>query len=104
MIHDETGLLGIAGAAADKVRAGELMHVFCEHFATLATVPVSCAAPPHNTALFHRRTVPKGAAPCHGYLRPEVLTRGRRCDRCLGNADQVTTFVAGLDKILPRAV
>lgn len=41
MIHDETGLLGIAGAAADKARAGQLMHVFCEHFATLATVPVS---------------------------------------------------------------
>ncbi|CAN0307163.1 unnamed protein product, partial [Ectocarpus sp. 4 AP-2014] len=40
MIHDETGLLGIAGAAADKLRAGQLMHVFCEHFATLATVPV----------------------------------------------------------------
>lgn len=32
MIHDETGLLGIAGAAADKVRAGKLLHVFCEHF------------------------------------------------------------------------
>ncbi|CBJ31604.1 Mitochondrial Processing Peptidase alpha subunit [Ectocarpus siliculosus] len=41
MIHDETGLLGIAGAAADKLRAGQLMHVFCEHFATLATVPVT---------------------------------------------------------------
>lgn len=44
MIHDETGLLGIAGAAADKARAGQLMHVFCEHFATLATVLVSVGA------------------------------------------------------------
>lgn len=42
MIHDETGLLGIAGAAADKVRAGELMHVFCEHFVHLTRVPVRC--------------------------------------------------------------
>eukprot|EP00904_Undaria_pinnatifida_P000971 jgi/Undpi1/10875/HiC_scaffold_3.g01401.m1 len=41
MIHDETGLLGIAGAAVDKARAGQLMHVFCEHFAMLATVPVT---------------------------------------------------------------
>ncbi|CAM9486741.1 unnamed protein product [Hapterophycus canaliculatus] len=41
MIHDETGLLAIAGAVADKARAGQLMHVFCEHFATLATVPVT---------------------------------------------------------------
>ncbi|CAM9090153.1 unnamed protein product [Ascophyllum nodosum] len=41
MIHDETGMLGIAGAAADKARAGQLMHVFCEHFATLAAVPVT---------------------------------------------------------------
>lgn len=40
MIQDEKGLLGISGAAADKSRAGQLMHVFCEHFATLATVPV----------------------------------------------------------------
>lgn len=42
MIHDETGLLGIAGAAADKVKAGELMHVFCEHFVNLTRVPVRC--------------------------------------------------------------
>ncbi|CAM9328061.1 unnamed protein product [Discosporangium mesarthrocarpum] len=40
-IHDETGLLGIAGAAADKNKASQLMHVFCEHFAKLATQPVT---------------------------------------------------------------
>lgn len=41
MIQDETGLLGISGATMEKNRAGTLMHVFCQHFATLATVPVS---------------------------------------------------------------
>lgn len=40
MIHEDNGLLGIAGAAADKTRAGHLMNIFCEHFAILATVPV----------------------------------------------------------------
>lgn len=40
MIQDETGLLGISGAVLERGRAGQLMHVFCQHFATLATVPV----------------------------------------------------------------
>lgn len=44
MIQDEAGLLGISGAAADKARAGQLMNIFCEHFAMLATVPVRYCA------------------------------------------------------------
>lgn len=40
MIHEESGLIGIAGAAADKARAAQLLNIFCEHFAMLATIPV----------------------------------------------------------------
>lgn len=46
MIHDEAGLLGIAGAAADKGHAAQLMHIFCEHFANLAVHPVSVLGRP----------------------------------------------------------
>lgn len=55
MMHDESGLLGIAGAAADKAKAGQLIHVFCEQFATLATVQVGdCDYSPRLNACFRQ--------------------------------------------------
>lgn len=39
LIHADSGLLGIAGAS-DPAQAAHLLHVFCEHFARLATKEV----------------------------------------------------------------